>query len=101
MYTVRVFVRTTHEDEVGNLIPEFTQANIKPEDFTTPRRALSHASFLATHDAVVWAIGQKHDGFAVVVYCDGKPYMCIEHDGIRLNTFYGEELSDDFYEVAK
>ena len=91
MYQVKTYARHDHDEDS----PTFTEFGTC-ETFTDEQAALTSASLTATNDYTCRMVGAKFDGFAVVVFRDNEPEACIEHDGIRLVSWHGDEISDDF-----
>ena len=92
-YTVRVFARHDHgEDD-----PTFDEAGMPDLHYDREERARACASEMAVHDWAVRNLGNRCDGFAIVVYEDSEAIVCYEHDGISLNTWHRYEISDSIF----
>lgn len=92
-YTVKTFAR--HDDGDGNIT--YNQLRVeyhgRNRDFS-----LKLAESMAVHDGALHGFVSVADGFAVVVYENGKPLMNFEHDGIRLGSWYGDEIAEQLSE---
>lgn len=66
--------------------------------FKTLEGAKKLALAMANHDGALHAFLKAADGFAVVIHKEKNPVAVFEHDGIRLNEWYGDDIAEQLFE---
>lgn len=88
MYKVKTFAR---HDDGEHVTYELVTTSDK---FYSKQDALTSSTLLATIDAATLSLITCADGFMITVCYNDNPFAAIEHDGIRITTWWYEELED-------
>lgn len=91
-YTVKTFLKYDNQSEVSYLQ---IRGTIPVEGSADDAEEL--ASGIASGDKLMRSHLHHADGFAVVAYEDGEPFVNFEHDGFRLNVWRNEEIAEQLW----
>ena len=92
-YCIKTFLR--YDDGDGNIT--YVHFDTSKKFMRNAEFAVKLAKSIANNDSSLIECLKVTDGYAVVVYEDGKPFWSFEHDGIRINDYRGHEIAEQLW----
>ena len=92
-YCIKTFLR--YDDGDGNIT--YAHCDTSKKFMRNAEFAVRLAESIANNDSSLIGCLKVTNGYAVVVYEDGRPLKSFEHDGIRINDYCDYEIAEQLW----